>query len=173
MEGARRLADEVRIGLDNAEQAIGNFATRGAARRYPLSEEYFGRPVGQHVREFASLMATIVFAIAAVKLYKGAIPSIFAAWIAAGVSITALGYFAPRAVLPIWRGWMKLAHVLSIIMTCVILGLVWTIGFVPMAALLKLLRIKTMDLSYRASVDTYWEKRESKFDDFKRLEQQF
>jgi hypothetical protein len=30
-----------------------------------------------------------------------------------------------------------------------------------------------MDLSYGADVDTYWEKRDAKFDDFKRLEQQF
>ncbi len=119
------------------------------------------------------IMATVAFAIAAVKLYKGVTPSTFAVWVAAGVAIATLGYFAPRVLLPVWRGWMKLAHVLSIITTCVILGLVWTIGFVPMAALLKVLRIKTMDLSYRAPVETYWEKRDSKYDDFKRLEQQF
>jgi hypothetical protein len=138
-----------------------------------LLENYFGRPIKQHVKEFAVIMATVAFAIAAVKLYKGVTPSTFAVWVAAGVAIATLGYFAPRVLLPVWRGWMKLAHVLSIITTCVILGLVWTIGFVPMAALLKVLRIKTMDLSYRAPVETYWEKRDSKYDDFKRLEQQF
>jgi hypothetical protein len=58
-------------------------------------------------------------------------------------------------------------------MTCVILGLVWTIGFVPMALVLKALRIKTIDTSFRANVDSYWEKRDVKYDDFRRLEQQF
>lgn len=173
MEGARRLADQVRTGLDRAEQAPGDLANRGAARRDPLAEDFFGRPVRQHVKEFAAIMAAISFAIAAAKIYKDTPPSVIASWIAAGVVVTTLGYLFPRLLLPVWRGWMKLAHMLSIIMTCVILGLVWAIGFVPMATFLRVLRIKTMDLSYRAPVGTYWEKRDSKYDDFKRLEQQF
>lgn len=173
MEGARRLADQVRTGLENAEQQAECGATCGAARKDPLLESYFGRPIKQHVKEFAAILATVAFAVAAVKLYKGVAPAAFAVWVVAGVSVVTIGYLAPRLLLPVWRGWMKLAHVLSIVMTCVILGLVWAIGFVPMAALLKVMRIKTVDLSYRAPVETYWEKRDSKYDDFKRLEQQF
>jgi general stress protein CsbA len=84
-----------------------------------------------------------------------------------------LGYFFPRALLPVWRGWMKLAHYVSIVMTFVILAAAWTIGFVPMAYLLKVLRIKAIDLSYKAKVTSYWETRDPKYDDFKRLELQY
>ena len=68
---------------------------------------------------------------------------------------------------------MKLAHYLSIVMTFVILLVAWTIGFVPMAYLLKALRIKSIDVSYRADRPTYWEARDTKYDDFKRLELQY
>ncbi len=68
---------------------------------------------------------------------------------------------------------MKMAHYLSIVMTFVILSVAWTIGFVPMAYLLKILRIKPMNLSYKAKVSTYWETRDTKYDDFKRLELQY
>jgi hypothetical protein len=55
----------------------------------------------------------------------------------------------------------------------VLLSVAWTIGFVPMAYLLKILRIKSMDLRYGANIDSYWEKRDAKYDDFKRLELQY
>jgi general stress protein CsbA len=84
-----------------------------------------------------------------------------------------LGYFFPRVLVPLWRAWMKLAHYMGLVMTFVILSVAWTIGFVPMAYLLKILRIKSMDLRYGANTDSYWEKRDTKYDDFKRLELQY
>jgi hypothetical protein len=127
----------------------------------------------QHVKEFGALFATIATAIAAKGLYDGKPLASWGVWLAVGSLFALLGYRAPRVLLPVWRGWMKLAHYLSIVMTLLILGLIWVVGFVPMATLLRALRIKVMDLSYGADVDTYWEKRDAKFDDFKRLEQQF
>ncbi len=178
MEGARRLADQVRVGLDQVQPTLQEAGmTYANDDKAPvlgaLDQTYFGRPIRQHIKEFAAILATISFAIAAAKLYKHAPVAVFAGWVAGGVIITALGYLVPIVLLPVWRAWMKLAHVLSIVMTCVILGLVWTIGFVPMALVLKALRIKTIDTSFRANVDSYWEKRDVKYDDFRRLEQQF
>jgi hypothetical protein len=42
-----------------------------------------------------------------------------------------------------------------------------------MSYVMKLFRVKSMDLSYKANVTTYWATRDSKYDDFKRLEQQY
>ncbi len=173
MEGARRLANEVRVGLEQSAAVSMAPVSTQQVKKCPLAELYFGRPVRQHLKEFGALFATIAIAIAAKGLYDGKAASVWGVWLTVGALFAVLGYLVPRALLPVWRGWMKLAHYLSIVMTFVILGLIWAIGFVPMATLLKTLRIKVMDLSYRANVDTYWEKRDAKYDDFKRLEQQF
>jgi hypothetical protein len=172
MAGARRLADEVRVGLGE-EASVKSVANADARRKDPLNETWFDKPVRQHVREFGALFGAIGFFVTAVKLYQGRDASSYAAWLTAAVVFSALGFFAPRLLLPVWRGWMKLAHYLSIVMTTVILSLAWCIGFLPVAGMLKVLRIKPMDLSYRSSATTYWETRDPKYDDFKRLELQY
>jgi hypothetical protein len=170
--GARRLADEVRVGLGDTV-SLTLAVNSDARRKDPLEENWFGKPVRHHVREFGLLFAAIGFAIVAVKLYRGADMSGLLSWIGAATVCAVLGLFAPRALLPLWRGWMKLAHYLSIVMTSVILSLAWCIGFLPMAGILKVLGIKRMDLSYKNGAASYWESRDSKYDDFKRLELQF
>jgi hypothetical protein len=168
--GAGGLANEIRAGLE--DQVTVSLVTKKELK-HPLDEMWFGRPVRQHVKEFGAIFGAIFFTICAVKLYKGSALEACAVWFALGTATALLGYLVPSALLPLWRGWMKLAHYLSIVMTTVILGLAWMIGFIPMAYIMKLCRVKSMDLSYKADVPTYWATRDSKYDDFKRLEQQY
>jgi hypothetical protein len=132
-----------------------------------------GKPVRQHIKEFGQIFGTLFFAIAAYKAYNGRPTEILLVWSTLAVVFGVLGYRAPHLLHPLWKGWMKLAHYLSIVMTFVILSLAWTIGFMPMAFILRVLRIKRIDTSYRTGVATYWEPRDPKHDDFKRLENQF
>lgn len=171
MAGARRLVNEVRTGL---EEAIVTPPVGTPLKVVDvLDTEWMGKPVRQHVREFATLFAIIFTGIGSYKTYHGGVSTASLAWALAGIAIGLLGYRAPRLLHPVWKGWMKLAHYLSLVMTFVILLLTWCIGFIPMAYLLKALRIKRIDLSYKSGATTYWEIRDPKYDDFKRLEQQF
>ncbi len=172
MAGARRLANEVRVGL---EESVGLAVTvhNQDRRKDPLEENWFGKPVRHHLREFGLLFATIGFAVVAFKLYRGREIGDVLVWGGAATVFALLGLFAPRVLLPLWRGWMKLAHYLSIVMTSIILSLAWCIGFLPMAAILKVIGIKRMDLSFKSGAASYWESRDPKYDDFKRLELQF
>lgn len=172
MAGARRLADEVRVGLEDSVNVALAVQNRDE-RKDPLEENWFGKPVRNHLREFGLLFATIGFAAVAIKLYRGKEITEVLAWGGAATVFALLGLFAPRVLLPLWRGWMKLAHYLSIVMTSVILSIAWCIGFLPMATLLKVLGIKRMDLSFKNGATSYWESRDPKHDDFKRLELQF
>jgi hypothetical protein len=165
------LANEVRTGLD--EVVVTTPPKVVVSKKHPLDEMWMGKPVRQHVREFAAIFATIFCAVGAFKLYRGAPLSLGLIWGGCGIGFAALGYTAPAVLHPLWRAWMKLAHYLSIVMTFVILSLAWSIGFVPMAYILKIVGIKRIDVSYRSGVDSYWEKRDPKYDDFKRLELQF
>ena len=171
MAGARRLANEVRAGLEKTPQKEPTVAAKKEIS--PIDEVWLGKPVRRHVREFAAVFATIFLIVCTVKMWRGAGVETCLAWGVAGAVTALLGYAAPRVLLPLWRGWMKVAHYLSIVMTFVVLSVAWTVGFVPMAYLLRILRIKSIDLRYRTDTPTYWEKREAKFDDFKRLELQY
>ena len=165
------MANEVRTGLEEAVATVPHQAIKEVVD--VLDSDWMGKPTRVHVREFAFLFATIFLGIASYKTYLQGVTSTSLIWTGAGFVFGILGYRAPRVLYPLWKGWMKLAHYLSLVMTFVIMLLTWTIGFVPMATLLKVLRIKRMDLSYRSGAATYWETRDPKYDDFKRLEQQF
>lgn len=171
MARARGLAYEVRTGLGDSSVPL------SVANTYQvvdvLDTDWMGKPVRTHVREFAVLFAIIFTGIASYKTYRYGVTTASLTWAIGGIVIGILGYRAPRALHPLWKGWMKLAHYLSLVMTFVLMSITWMIGFVPMAMLLKALRIKTMDLSYKTGASTYWETRDPKFDDFKRLERQF
>ena len=171
MAGARGLAYEVRTGLGDSTVTL-NVANTDQVVDV-LDTDWMGKSVRTHVREFAVLFAIIFTGIASYKTYRYGVTSASLTWAIGGIVIGILGYRAPRLLHPLWKGWMKLAHYLSLVMTFVIMSLTWTIGFIPMAMLLKALRIKTIDLSYKSGAATYWETRDPKYDDFKRLEQQF
>ena len=171
MAGARGLAYEVRTGL--RDSTVNLSAANMDKVVDVLDTDWMGKSVRTHVREFAVLFAIIFTGIASYKTYRYGVTPASLAWALGGIVVGILGYRAPRLLHPLWKGWMKLAHYLSLVMTFVIMSLTWTIGFVPMAMLLKALRIKTIDISYKSGAATYWETRDPKYDDFKRLEQQF
>ena len=165
------MANEVRTGLEEAVVTHPVHAKQAAVD--VLETSWMGKSVRTHVREFAVLFAIIFTAIASYKTYHYGVSTSSLVWAFSGIVIGLLGYRAPRVLHPIWKGWMKLAHYLSFVMTTLIMVLTWCIGFVPMAMLLKVVRVKRMDLSYKSGATTYWETRDPKYDDFKRLEQQF
>ena len=171
MAGARRLANEVRTGLEDAVVTHPMQSKKEVLD--VLDTQWMGKSTRVHVCEFAVLFAIISLGVAIYKTYSYGVSTESISWTFAGIIIAILGYRAPRVLYPLWKGWMKLAHYLSVVMTFVIMLLTWVIGFVPMAILLKTLRVKRIDLSYKSGVETYWETRDSKYDDFKRLELQF
>jgi hypothetical protein len=169
--GARGLENEIRVGL---EQTVGDAPVSAeVAKVDPLDAVTFGKTARRHVREFGSLFAIICGVVAGWKLSRGCDFGPCMAWLTAGALFGALGWFAPRILMPVWRGWMKFAHCLSIVMTAVILIVTWCVGFLPMALALRVFGIKRMDTSFKSDKPTYWEPRDQKYDDFKRLELQY
>jgi hypothetical protein len=144
-----------------------------AIKSDPLEEISFGKPLRRHVREFSAIFAILFLAIGVWKIYQGQPLNSSATWLALGGLLLTLGWCAPRVLLPLWRLWMKFAHYLSIVMTAVLLSITWCLAFLPMAALLKALGIKRMDRSFKDGTESYWEKRDPKYDDFKRLKLQY
>jgi hypothetical protein len=172
MAGARRLENEIRVGLasDSPKAVVDSPAPKTVD---PLDQVSFGKTARRHVREFGSLFAIISVGIAAWQIYRGKPASSYSIWLSVGVLFAALGWFAPRMLFPVWRAWMKFAHYLSIVMTTVLLVLTWCLGFLPMAFFLRLCGIRRIDMKYADGRESYWENRDPKYDDFKRLELQY
>jgi hypothetical protein len=170
MAGKGGLAEQIRVGLETEP------AVKPAGKdkvRDPLDELSYGKPVSQHVREFGVLMGAVFVAIAAIQIYKhGSTTGPFVWSLLAGLFVS-LGLLAPRALHPAWKGWMAFAHVLGFVSTTIILSVAWTIMLVPLGFLLRVLSIRVMDMTFRAPVQTYWESRDPKLDDFQLLRRQF
>ena len=165
------MANEVRTGL---EDAVVTHPTQSKKEAVDvLDAQWMGKSTRLHVCEFGTLFSVIGLGVSIYKTYTFGTSPESLAWAFGAIVMALLGYRAPRILYPLWKGGMKLAHYMSVVMTFVIMLLTWTIGFVPMAIILKTLRVKRIDLSYKSGVDTYWETRDSKHDDFKRLELQF
>lgn len=167
MAGKGGLAEEIRAGLDPVT------VESPQAKVDLLDEIWFRKPVRQHIREFAQVFALVFLLIAGISAYKNGPNVLSNSFIALSLVTLALGYKTPRVLHPLWKGWMAIGHYLGAVMSIVILSIAWAILVIPIAIILKVMRIKVMDLSFGAKVDSYWEKRDPKFDDFALLKRQF
>ena len=138
-----------------------------------LDQRWFNKPVRQHVLEFAQLCGLLLLAMAAIWIYRGRSPERWVSAIVVAGFVVSSGYRAPLLLHPVWKGAMKFAEVMGAVMNVVILSLAWVIMFVPLAITLKICGRRIMDLRYKADVESYWEERNVKCHDFKRLEKQF
>lgn len=163
MAGKGGLAKEVRAGLEIAEDSVVDKTPVITSR---LDEVWMRKTVRQHLREFAQVFAILFLLFSGLTTYKHGVVAGSVYWFGAAALILAIGYTKPMLLHPLWKGWMALGHALGAVMSVVVLSAAWTIMLVPIAILLKLLRIKVMDTSYGAAVDSYWEARDPKLDDF-------
>lgn len=172
MAGKGSLAEKIRVGLKE-EKAVQLSLVTSTLQKDPLDGLYFRKTIRQHVKEFACVMSLVALAIAGYKIYRHADYSWGLGLIALALLILFLGYLTPHILRPIWRGWMYLAEKLGYVMSIVILSIAWTLALIPIAFMVKLFRARTMDLTFRTSVESYWEKRDPKYDDFQLLKRQF
>ena len=107
------------------------------------------------LRKFGLVMAVPLAAIAAFVAWKGGegwwIPAAAAALFVAG----ALAF--PSALRPVEWAWMKLALVLSAVMTRVILTVAFFLVLTPFALVVKLLRKDLLGLRFQSDRTSYWD----------------
>lgn len=169
MAGERGLAEQVRAGLVERETPV----LRVIEGKNPLDIYSHGRKAREHVRDFGSLFALIGVVISGLILYRGGSDIKALTILGASGAFGLTGVLAPKVLLPLWKMWMALAEKLSVVMTFAILMIAWSILVVPMALILRIFRVKVMDMSFRAPVTSYWEERPERVHSFKLLERQF
>ena len=139
-----------------------------------LAERWYGKPVRQHIKEFAQLFGIIFTGITVYWLWVQPDAMVkIGAWFLPGAVIIFFGYRRPYWLYHLWKGWMKLGEFLNMLVSPVLLALFWTVGMVPIAVLLKIFGKRVMDTSYKLPVESYWEVRNETGGDFKQLTKQY
>jgi len=139
----------------------------------PLDEIWHFKPVRQHVRDFGALFGALLVGFAAVSAYRHGALELVGALTIVGLGMVALGRFAPVILKPFWRSWMTMAEGLGVVMTFLIRAIVWSVAILPIAACLRILRIRVMNMTFREPTSSYWEERPDKLNDFQLLKRQF
>jgi len=124
-----------------------------------IKEEFKAIPRGDSdIRKFGILFFLIGAGLAVFLYYK---ESNLWQWfaIAAGLFLVG-GLFIKPLLRPLYMAWMYFAVVLGFVMTRVILGILFFGVFTPMGMLMKLFRVRMLELKLEPSATSYWEKRE-------------
>ncbi|NMC63571.1 MAG: hypothetical protein GYA55_10450 [SAR324 cluster bacterium] len=172
MAGKGSLAEEIRTGLSEKVQVSLSLVS-SSPKKDPLDELYFRKSIRQHVKEFVCIFAIITLIMGGYRIYWHSDMTWGLSLAAFAVLLLGLGYLAPNLIRPVWKGWMRFAEKISIVMSVVILGIAWIVALIPIAIMLRFFRTKVMDLRFNAPVESYWEMRDPKHDDFKLLKRQF
>lgn len=169
MAGKGGLAEKIRTGL---ETDSGSTAAVMADKPGYLDELYYWKPVRQHIREFGCALGAMALVVAAFAAWKGQMGSCFA-WSGAGAALAVFGAFLPGVLYPLWKAFNMLGQWLGAFSTLLIVTVCWLLMMIPMAVLMRVVKKRVMDLTYAVPVQTYWEARDTKFDDFRLMEKQY
>jgi hypothetical protein len=83
-------------------------------------------------RKFGLTVGTAFLVLGAIAAWRGRATS-SRVFIALGALLLVGGLIAPAALLPVERGWMRLAHAISKVTTPIFMGVVWFIVVTPTA----------------------------------------
>ncbi len=174
MAGKGGLAEQVRVGLEGRSENTVMSVPQPTfpAKQDELSKLWFRKPIRQHLKEFACVLAIIGLVITGTQVWHERFQ--YAA-LAGALSVVALclGYFLPKALLPVWRLFMRVGEALGHVVTFVVLFVMWTLVLIPTSLGLRLFGKSLMTTKTDSAVSSYWESRDPAQDDFKLLEKQF
>jgi hypothetical protein len=80
-------------------------------------------------------------------------------WAIAAAAFLVPAWLMPRILAPLKRLWLKFGHVLSLIISPVVLGLIYVSAIVPVGLLTQLFGKDLLSLKHSATAPSYWIKR--------------
>jgi len=92
-------------------------------------------------------------------------------YLAAVVFIFAV--FFIKFFVPVFKTWMKIAHLIGKIISSLILGIFFYLIITPVGLIMKCFGRDPLSKAWDKSTDSYWIRRDPKFSDPKRIEKQF
>jgi hypothetical protein len=110
--------------------------------------------IGSSDRSFGITFGVIFALIAAVKLWLGSAGTIY--WLLAALVTFALAFFWNAPLRPLNRLWFRLALVLHVVVTPIMMGLLFYLMVVPIGLLMRVLGKDPLRLRRDPQVESYW-----------------
>ena len=108
------------------------------------------------LRQFAALSLVVFGGIAAWRWYSGVVDGWTLGWAAAAALIGGIGLAVPRAISPVYQGWMVIAFPIGWTVSKLVLGAMLYLMFTPVALVFRLIGRDALKLRRRDSA-SYWE----------------
>jgi hypothetical protein len=77
-------------------------------------------------------------------------------WAALGLVFLAISLIVPRVLAPAKRLWLKLAELISVVVSPIALGLMYVVAMIPVGLLIRLWGKDLLSLKHDSSAHSYW-----------------
>jgi hypothetical protein len=122
-------------------------------------------------RSFGLLIGGVLLLAAGLHYWKGR-PDFFV-WLVIAGGFIAVSLLIPRTLAPLRRLWLRLGHLLSIVVSPIILAVMYLLAIVVSGVLIRLFGKDLLSLKRRPAESSYWIKRNPPGPEFKSLADQF
>jgi hypothetical protein len=122
-------------------------------------------------RSFGLLIGGVLLLVAGLHYWMDRTD--FFIWLIIGVVFIAVGFLMPRTLAPLRRLWMKLGHLMSIVVSPIILALMYVLAIVVTGVLIRLFGKDLLSLKLKSDETSYWIMRNPPGPEFKSLADQF
>jgi hypothetical protein len=122
-------------------------------------------------RSFGLLIGGVLLLVAAHHYWKER-PDFFV-WLFVAVSFIAIALLMPRALAPLRRLWLKLGHLMSVVVSPIVLALMYVLAIVVTGVLIRLFGKDLLSLKLKPGDASYWIERNPPGPEFKSLADQF
>ena len=112
------------------------------------------------LRKFGLLVGTVFAALGILLWLRG--KGHFAYFLAPGAMLVVAGLVFPKALKPVYIGWMSLALVLGLVVSTVLLTVFFFLVITPVGLIARLVGKDFLRLKLRPEDTTYWIRREQK-----------
>jgi hypothetical protein len=126
---------------------------------------------GNSDRSFGLLIGGVLLLVGAHHYWKER-PDFFA-WLVIGAVFVAVALLMPRILAPLRRLWLKLGHLMSIVVSPIILALMYVLAIVVTGVLIRLFGKDLLSLKLKPAEASYWIKRNPPGLEYKSLADQF
>ena len=113
------------------------------------------RKDNKSVRSFSIALAVLLSGFGALSFYKGHPETATVLWSIAG-GVLLLGLPVPKLIMPVYIGWMHIAHAIGWFNTRLLLTILFYLILTPIALVMKVLMKDQLDRKFDGQAETYW-----------------
>jgi hypothetical protein len=116
-------------------------------------------PSERMLRQFAAMWIVFFGGAALWQQFARHRPALAAVLAILAVTIGPLGVARPRAIRPVFVGWMALAYPVGWVVSRIVMGVVFYLLFTPVSWVFRLIGRDALELKSRSTATTYWHSR--------------